>query len=239
MNPIFNAKAAGSLDDASGVMTAEGTMNKTVILLIITVVTGIFTFNAFMTGQLMGMGAIWGSAAIGIVLALIISFKPNTAPFLSPVYAAIEGVFVGGLSALYAYSFPGIVIPAIGLTFGVLLLMMTLYRFNIIPVTQKLRTGIIAATGAVMVLYLVSIGLSFVGISIPLIHESGIVGIGFSVFVVGLAAFNLLLDFDFIDQGVKNELPKGMEWYAAFGLLVTLVWLYVEILRLLAKLNDD
>ncbi len=239
MNPMFNSSAAQSMDSSAGIMTADGAMNKTVILLVITVVAALFTYNAYNMGQLTSMTPIYGSAIVGFLMALFISFKPNTAKVMAPVFAVVEGLFVGGMSALMSFMYPGIVVPAIGLTFGVLLIMLTIYRFNIIPVTNKLRTGVMAATGAIMLLYAVSFALSMLGgIQVSFIHEGGVIGIGFSLFVVGLAAFNLLLDFDFIDKGVKNEYPKNMEWYAAFGLLVTLVWLYIEILRLLSKLRD-
>src|SRR3546814_319811 len=181
---------------------------------------------------------IWGGLVVGFMLAMVTVFKSNWCNITAPMYAIAEGFALGGLSAYFELRFNGIVIQAVGLTIGVLAIMLFLYRTHVIRVTDKFRTGVIAATGAIALLYLVDIGLrAFTSINIPFIHEGGLMGIGFSLLVVGLAALNLTLDFDAIERGVANGAPKIMEWYGAFSLLVTLVWLYLEILRLLSKMR--
>jgi uncharacterized YccA/Bax inhibitor family protein len=155
-----------------------------------------------------------------------------------PIYALLEGLFLGGISAVLNAQMPGIVIQAVGLTFGTLACLLVAYRTGIIKAAENFKLGVVAATGGICLLYMVSIVMGFFGGSIPMIHSSSPMGIGFSLFVVVIAALNLVLDFDFIEQGAEHGAPKYMEWYAAFGLMVTLVWLYLEILRLLAKLNS-
>ena len=155
----------------------------------------------------------------------------------APIYAILEGLFLGGISAVFESRFPGIVIQAVALTFGVLFCLLAAYTTRLIKVTQNFRLGVVAATGGIVIIYAISFIGGLFGLNVPYIHESGIIGIGFSLFVVVIAALNLVLDFDFIESGVEQGAPKYMEWYAAFGLLVTLVWLYLEILRLLAKLR--
>ncbi|PYQ23818.1 MAG: hypothetical protein DMF79_03045, partial [Acidobacteria bacterium] len=171
-------------------------------------------------------------------VALVTAFKPAFSPVTTPIYAALEGLFLGGVSGLYELRYPGIVMNAVGLTFGCLAALLAAYSSGLIRPSENFKLGIVAATGGIALLYLVSMGLGFFGKSIPFIHDSGPIGIAFSVFVVGLAALNLVLDFDFIEDGARRGAPKYMEWYGAFGLLVTLVWLYLEILRLLAKLQN-
>ena len=156
----------------------------------------------------------------------------------APIYALFEGLFLGGISATLEARFPGIVIQAVGLTFGTLFGLLLAYKSGLIKVTENFRLGLFAATGGIFLLYMASFVMSFAGMRIPYIHESGLIGIGFSGFVVVIAALNLVLDFDFIESGSENRLPKYMEWYAAFGLMVTLIWLYVEILHLLTKLRS-
>ena len=156
----------------------------------------------------------------------------------SPIYAVIEGVFLGVISSMMESKFPGIVMQAVGLTFGVLFALLVAYKSKMIKVTDNFRLGVVAATGGIAILYFISIIMGFFGARIPFIHESGPLGIGFSLFVVVIASLNLVLDFDFIEKGAEYNAPKYMEWYGAFGLLVTLIWLYIEILRLLAKLNS-
>lgn len=183
-----------------------------------------------------------GSAVLGLVLVLVMSFKRQWAPFLAPVYALVEGVFLGGISAYFNYAFadkaPGIVTQAVGLTFGVVIAMYALYHFRVIKATQRFKSIVITATMGIAIFYVLAIVLRMFGVDMPLIHESTWLGIGFSVFVVAIAALNLILDFDMIEQGSKMGAPKYMEWYGAFGLLVTIIWLYLEILKLLAKLAD-
>ena len=174
----------------------------------------------------------------GFVVSLVTIFKKTWAPVTAPLYAALEGLFIGAISAMFEMKFPGIVMQAVGLTFGTLAALLMAYRSGLIKATENFKLGVVAATGGIALLYLVNIGMGFFGKSMPFIHDSGLMGIAFSGFVVVIAALNLVLDFDFIESGVEQRAPKYMEWYAAFGLLVTLVWLYLEILRLLSKLQS-
>jgi uncharacterized YccA/Bax inhibitor family protein len=170
---------------------------------------------------------------------MVTIFKKEWSPVTSPIYALLEGLVLGGLSALLELRFPGIAIQAVALTFGTLFVMLLAYRSGLIRVTQKFRLGIIAATGGIMVFYLLQMLLGFFGVPMfSSVNGNGFIGIGFSLFVVAIAALNLVLDFDFIEQGVHFGAPKYMEWYGAFGIMVTLVWLYIEILRLLSKLRS-
>ena len=157
----------------------------------------------------------------------------------APIYAALEGLFLGGVSAFAESMYPGIAFQAVILTFGTMFVMLFAYRTGLIKVTEKLKSGIIAATGAIFVIYMINFVMSMFGSSMPMMHDSGLMGIGFSLLVIGIAAMNLLLDFDFIEKNAAQGAPKYMEWFSAFGLMVTLVWLYLEILRLLMKLNRD
>ena len=170
--------------------------------------------------------------------SLITVFKKTAAPITAPIYAAIEGILLGMLSAFYEMQFPGLVFQAILLTFGTLFALLMAYRSGVIKATENFKLGVFAATGGIGLIYLTTFILSFFGLSIPYIHGSGTIGILFSLFVVVIAALNLVLDFDFIERGAERGAPKYMEWYAAFGLLVTLIWLYIEMLRLLSKLRS-
>lgn len=221
-------------------MTFQGTAIKTAVLLVLALISAGYVWSIFYkTGNPAAVTPwVWGGLFGGLVVAIVTSFKPQWAAFTAPAYALLEGLFIGGVSSIMEASFPGIVIQACSLTFGVMAMMLAFYVFKIIEVTDKLRTGVFAATGAIALFYLASIGLSFFGIQMPLIHSNGLFGILFSIFVVGLAAFNLLIDFDLIDRATKQGAPKAMEWYGAFALMVTLVWLYIEVLRLLSKLRD-
>jgi uncharacterized YccA/Bax inhibitor family protein len=169
---------------------------------------------------------------------MVTIFKKEWSPVLAPAYALVEGLFLGALSAFFEARFPGIVIQAVMLTFGTLFALLFAYRSGLIKATENFKLGVAAATGGIFLIYVASFLLGLFGIKVPYIHESGIIGIGFSLFVVVIAALNLVLDFDFIESGVEAGAPKYMEWFGAFGLMVTLVWLYVEFLRLLAKLRD-
>jgi uncharacterized YccA/Bax inhibitor family protein len=175
----------------------------------------------------------------GFVLALVISFKATLAPYLAIPYAALEGLAMGGISALLERRYPGIAIQAVGLTFAVLAVMLAAYSMRLIRVTQQLRSIIIGATGAIALLYLISMVLGLFHVTVPVLNEASPLGIIISLVICGVAAFNLLLDFDLIESGVAQGAPRYMEWYSAFGLLVTLVWLYMEILRLLSKVRDN
>ena len=245
-NPAFAKDTFTQFDPAyvgtrSTAMTVNGAVGKTFVLLAILSATAIWSWNATLNGQ-MRQEMLIGSAIGGFIVALITIFKPTVSPWTAPVYAAFEGVFLGMLSCIVenylGRKYPGIAIQAVAMTGGTLFCMLFLYTTGTIKVTDKLRSGIIAATGAICLVYLVSFVLTMFGVGVPFIRSATPIGIAFSVFVVGLAAFNLLLDFDFIDQGARAEAPKYMEWYAAFGLMVTLVWLYLEVLRLLRKLQD-
>ncbi len=239
-NPIFNSQRFGARAhavDETTVMTIQGTMNKTIILLFLAFFAATFTWDRYFSGDT-GSGLLMLGLFGGLIAAMVTIFKPNWAPISAPIYAVLEGLFLGGISAMYAHMYAGIVLQAVGLTFGTMFVMLFLYRSGTIKVTEKLRSGVIAATGAIALFYFASIILGFFGISMPLLHSNGLFGIGFSLVVIGVAAFNLLLDFDFIENASAQGMPKFMEWYAGFGLMITLVWLYLEMLRLLAKLQS-
>ena len=213
-------------------MTLEGAVNKTGIGLFLIMTAAYFTWTNPSPPIMIG-GAIGG-----LVIALVTIFKKTWAPFTVPIYAILEGLFLGGISRFFEDSFPGIASQAIFLTLGILGALLLAYKSKIIKPTENFKLGIAAATGGIFLIYMINIIMGFFGGGIPIIHESGMIGIGFSVFVVIIASLNLVLDFDFIEQGVERGAPKYMEWYGAFGLLVTLIWLYLEILRLLAKLQS-
>ncbi len=232
-------------------MRIGGTMSATGVLLAILLVFGWIGWNAVtvvtrenpFSGETEVLSRdipIWVFAGVfvGLGLAILTIFKPKFARITGPLYAAAEGIFLGGISKLYEAQWDGIVPQAVALTVGVFAVMLVLYATGTIKVTNRLRTGIIAATGGVALIYIASLLLRIVGVNVPFIHDSGPVGILFSLVVVGIAAFNLLLDFDIIERGVKMGAPRYMEWYGAFSLVVTLVWLYLEILRLLSKLRS-
>jgi len=242
-NPALNSKTFKGLEssvDRDNVMTIQGTVNRTGLLLILTLISATWVWNMFFNSGNPAVVTPWTmiGAIGGFVVALVTVFKKEWAAATSPVYALLEGLFLGGISAIFEARFPGIVIQAVGLTFGTLLCLLFAYKSGLIKATENFKLGVVAATGGIAMIYFVSILLGFFGIQIPLIHESGIIGIGFSLFVVVIAALNLVLDFDFIENGAEMGAPKYMEWYAAFGLLVTLIWLYIEILRLLSKLRS-
>ncbi|MBH5319704.1 Bax inhibitor-1/YccA family protein [Paenibacillus sp. GSMTC-2017] len=217
-------------------MTIEGTVNKTFIMLAILLGAAVVTWSMHMKGDANTLGFMIGGAIAGIVLALIISFVPKTAPFLVPIYAACEGLFLGALSARYETKFDGITLQAALLTMCVFLALLVAYKFRLIQATRNFRLGVFAATAGIALMYLASFGLGFFGITVPFLHESNWIGIGISLVIVVVAALNLVMDFDFIEQGAEHGAPKYMEWYGAFGLMVTLVWLYIEMLRLLSKI---
>lgn len=216
-------------------MTIQGTVNKSFILIALVFSTALLSWD-FITGLEGGMIYVIASAIIALIVGLITSFKPTWSPYTAPAYALFEGVFLGAISGFIDSKFPGIAIQAVLLTCGTFLCLLMAYRSGLIKATENFKLGIVAATGAIGLIYLASFVLSFFGIQIPYIHGNGIIGILFSVAVVVIAALNLVLDFDFIEQGAEKGAPKYMEWYASYGLLVTLVWLYIEILKLLMKL---
>lgn len=221
-------------------MTVNGTVWATAALLVLVVASGVFGWNSVDTtaDSVSLPGWIFPVVLGAFGVAILTIFKPDLARFTAPTYALLQGAFLGAISGLYNSAYDGIVIQAVGLTIGVFAVMLFLFATRIIQVTDKLRMGIVAATGAIMLVYVVNMVLSLFGASVPFLHDTGPMGIGISLVIVGVAAFNLLLDFDFVERGVAAGAPRKMEWYAAFGLLVTIVWLYLELLRLLAKLQS-
>jgi len=240
-NPALNDRVfQGERAVLGDTMTLKGTVNKTGVLLICAVVTAAWTWNLFLHSHspqaVMPLAVIGGIG--GLIVAMVTIFKKEWAGITAPVYALLEGLVLGSISAILELRFPGIAIQAVSLTFGTLVVLLLAYRSGLIPVTEKFRLGIVAATGGIALFYIVEIVLGFFGIHFTAINGSGAIGIGFSIFVVIIAALNLVLDFDFIETGVRVGAPKYMEWYGAFGLMVTLIWLYFEILRLLSKLRS-
>ena len=240
-NPALNANTFKSFVhvDAERVMTIDGTVNRAGFLLLLVVLAGSWTWRIFLEA---GVGAVqpWmmGGLIGGLIFALVTSFKREWAPVTAPIYAILKGLLLGGLSAIYNAQFQGIVVQAVALTVGTLVCLLLAYKSNLISVTENFKLGVVAATGGIFLVYVATLVLGLFGVGIPYIHSNGIIGIGFSLFVVVVAALNLVLDFDFIEKGAEYGAPKYMEWYAAFGLMVTLIWLYIEILRLLSKLRS-
>ena len=242
-NPVLNEKAFHRADQLVGasdeVMSLEGTINKTAFLLLLVAAGAAWVWTRYF--QSLDPAAIMpymiAGLIGGLVAALVTIFLPAWARISAPVYAAAQGLALGGISAFYEQQLHGIVFQAIGLTFGVLAVMLLAYRSGLIKVTDRFRMIVVAATGGIALLYFASIVLSFFGVTVPFIHQGGTFGIVFSLVVVGIAAANLALDFDIIQRGIAHGAPKPMEWFAAFGVMVTLIGLYLEILRLLAKLR--
>ena len=219
-------------------MTIQGAVNKSAILLTLAILSAAFAWHRFTQNPASAGVLVFGGAIGGLIMALITSFKKEWSPVTAPIYALLEGLFIGGISAMYDARWNGIVFQAGMLTFGTLFAMLAAYRIGLIRATEKFKAGVIAATGGIFLLYMVSWILGMFGVNISFMNGGGMLSIGISVFVVVIAALNLVLDFDLIEQGAQVGAPKYLEWYAGFTLLVTLVWLYIEILRLLAKLNS-
>ena len=244
-NPMFRSNAFqpdATFDetDSTQRMTLAGAINKTGILLVLCLVSAGYVWNQFFQSSeppavngLMMLGLLGGLA-----MAIVTIFKRQWAGLTAPAYALLQGLALGGISAMFELQYPGIVIQAVGLPFGTLAMLLLAYKTGLIKPTENFRLMIVAATGGIALLYLVSFVMGFFGSSVGFIHSNGLFGIGFSLFVVAIAALNLVLDFDFIEAGAEQGAPKYMEWYGAFSLMVTLVWLYLEILRLLAKLRS-
>jgi uncharacterized YccA/Bax inhibitor family protein len=231
-------RRAGYAAEPAQAMTIGGTVLKTTILLVLLLVTGGFAWSQSVSGPTpLGIGLLMAGLIGGLITALVTIFIPSVSPFTAPLYAALQGLVLGTISSFFEARYPGIVTQAVSLTIGVLAVMLFVYGTGIIRATAKFKIGVIAATGAICLVYLVDIVASMFSTHLPFIHESGPIGIGFSVVVVIIAALNLILDFDFIEQGVRQQVPRYMEWYGGFSLLVTLVWMYLEILRLLSKLR--
>jgi uncharacterized YccA/Bax inhibitor family protein len=237
---LANRGQFGGVIDAAGQMTLSGTVNKTGILLLCVVATAAWTWRLFLdSGDAAAVGPLMiGGLIGGFIVAMVTVFKQSWAPVTAPIYALLEGLVLGGISAITNARYPGIGIQAVSLTFGTLFVLLLAYSSGLIKVTDKMRLGIVAATGGIAVFYLLEMVLGFFGVRFATINGSGPVGIVFSLVVVAIAALNLVLDFDFIERGVKVGAPKYMEWYGAFGIMVTLVWLYLEILRLLSKMRS-
>ena len=219
-------------------MTIQGAVNKTGILLALAILSAAFTWNRFAENPASAMPLVLVGAIGGLIMAMITCFKKEWSAVTAPIYALLEGLVLGGISALYNAQSHGIVLQAAMLTFGTLFAMLAAYRAGLIRATEKFKAGVIAATGGIFLMYLVSWILSLFHVNMSFMVGGGMLSIGISVFVVVIAALNLVLDFDVIEQGAQLGAPKYLEWYAGFSLLVTLVWLYLEILRLLAKLNS-
>jgi uncharacterized YccA/Bax inhibitor family protein len=236
-NPALSAKTFDGLSPSDNPMTLAGTINKTALLFALVLIGAGWVWNLYFASHQISDIApyLWGGTIGGLVLALVTIFKKEAAPYTAPLYALLEGLAVGGISALYEERQPGIAIQAVGLTFGILACMLFAYRFNLIKVTEHFKAGVAAATGGMFILYMVDLVLMYFGHPVSLIHGSSTGAVIFSLFVIVIASLNFVMDFDFIAKGVAQRSPKYMEWYAAFGLIVTLIWLYLEILRLLGK----
>jgi uncharacterized YccA/Bax inhibitor family protein len=238
---VANPFSGFGLISHDNTMTVRGTINKTLILLLMVLLPAAWVWKTFFNaGQNPAAIQTWMMVGLigGFILSLVTVFKKEWAPISAPLYALMEGLFLGGISSIFETSYPGIVMQAVSLTLATLLSMLVVYQTGLVKPTENFKLGVMAATGGIALVYFVGIILSFFGINVSFINGSGLFSILFSVFVVGIAALNFIIDFDFIEQGSKANIPKYMEWYGAFALMVTLVWLYIEMLRLLAKLND-
>ena len=242
-NPVFTGTTYDITGNRAGygpAMTVAGTANKAGILLLLVLATAVYTWNqAISSGDLSSVGGYTMVGAVGgFIFALITIFKKEWAGITAPYYALLEGLFLGSISAMFELRFPGIAMESVALTFGTCFALLIAYRSGLIRATEKFRIGVVAATGGIALTYFLSMILGLFHVQVPGIFGSGPFGILFSVGVVIVASLNLILDFDFIEQGARANAPKYMEWYGAFGLMVTLVWLYLEILRLFSKLRD-
>lgn len=239
-NPALSAGTFSGFGyvSAAEAMTIQGVIAKTGILLLLTLITAGWTWmKFFQAGGNPAAVSTWMTIGAfgGFALAMVTVFKKEWAPVTAGLYALAEGFFIGGFSSLLESKFPGIVVQATALTFGTMFAMLAAYRSGFIQATEKFKLGVVAATGGIAVVYFIAIILSFFGIPLSFVYQGGVLGIAFSLFVVVIAALNFVLDFDLIEQGAKRGLPKYMEWYSGFALMVTLIWLYIEFLRLLSK----
>ncbi len=239
-NPVLSENRFKNIQAQAGVfteqMTLNGTVNKTLLMFLLLLITAGLSWKMTLAGTVNPMILIWGGAIGGLILAVITVMKPEKSPITAPVYALLEGFFVGAISAMYSGFYDGIVMQAVGLTLSILFVMLILYRTGVIKATPKFKKGIIIATGGVALFYILNLVASFFGGGVSLFNL-GIVGIGISLVIVVIAAMNLILDFDMIEKSINTGQPKYVEWFAGFGLMVTLIWLYLEILRLLALLS--
>ena len=242
-NPLLGSSALTRANVHVEPMTIEGTSNRTMLLLLLLLASSVFAWETVIP-QLQ-----WSSTPEmpwffylglfgGLAAALATMIKPAWSPITAPAYSILQGLFIGSLSAFFEFRYPGIVFQAVIATFGTGATMLVLYRVGALRATPSFKKGVIAATGGIAIVYLVSMVLGFFGINVPYVHSAGPIGIAFSAIVVCVAALNLILDFDLIERGAKAHAPKYMEWFCAMGLIVTLVWLYLEILRLLSKMRS-
>ena len=238
-NPVLSDKAFNVTAVGAERMTIDGVVNKSAFLLGLLLISAYWVWNKFFeTFNFADISALmWVGIIGGLVAALVTTFKPTIANITAPLYALLEGLALGGISAFLESQYPGIVIQAVALTFAVFFSLLVAYRSGLIKVTENFKLMVVSATGGIFVVYMLSFVLGMFGINMPFIHEGGLFGVIFSLVVIAVAAMNLVLDFDFIESGVDKGAPKHMEWYASFGLIVTLVWLYIEILRLLSKMR--
>jgi uncharacterized YccA/Bax inhibitor family protein len=238
-NPTLNDATFQGMLRAKGdttVMTLNGTVNKCLALLLLAFLSAIYSWNHSMADEVAGGTLIAGGSIGGLIAAIVTIWRKHWSQYTAVIYAVLEGLALGAISAAFEFKYPGIAAQAVGLTLGTLFCLLIAYKTGFIKPTENLKLGVVAATGAIFVVYLVGFLLSLFGIQSLSIDQTGWLAIGISGFVVVVAALNLVLDFDFIEQGLAEGAPQYMEWYAAFGLLVTLVWLYIEMLRLLARL---
>ncbi|MFY7651938.1 MAG: Bax inhibitor-1/YccA family membrane protein [Chitinophagaceae bacterium] len=244
-NPTLAEKVFNnaSVTNQTGTMTVRGTMNKFGFMLLMVIGAASYTWHLHSelkqdTVNVLMMIGIFG----GLISAFAIIFKPNWAPYIAPAYGLLEGLFLGGISAAineaFADTYPNIILNAVGLTFGVALAMFALFNFRIIKATERFKSIIYTATMGIAIFYLITMVVRLFGVNLAFMHDSSPLGIGISLFVVAIASLNLIMDFDMIEKGAENGAPKYMEWYGAFGLMVTLVWLYLEILKLLMRLAN-
>ncbi len=238
-NPMLGEETYKNVLDANlvergEVMTVQGAINKTLVLMVVMLATAVFA------AQIANPIFMWVGIIGGAIVYFITSSNPSRAPYLAPLYAVLEGLLVGTISTYYitATGDAGLIIKAVGITTAILFMMLMVYKSGLIKVTQKLRAGVTMAVGAVMIFYLVNIVCHFIGIDLPMLHDGGLLSIGITLVIIGIATMNLLLDFDNFEKGAAMKAPKYMEWYSGMGLLFTLVWLYLEILRLLSYLRD-
>ena len=244
-NPALNTNTFTGVFEKTGteVMTLQGAVNKVFIMLFLLIFAAAYTWSkVYVSPEAINPAAsspwIMGGAIGGFIVALITIFKKSWSAITVPIYSVLEGLFLGGLSALFEAQFPGIVMKAVALTFATLFSLLFAYKSGLIKPTENFKLGVVAATGGIALAYLVTFILGFFGINAGFMYDSSPLSIGISLIIVVVAALNLVLDFDFIEQGAKAGVPKYMEWYAAFGLVVTLIWLYIELLRLLSKLAN-
>jgi len=240
-NPMFSDKTFSEtiIDASVERMTLQGTVNKVGISLILVMLSASYTWNQyFNNGADSVAGLMLGGTIIGLIFALITIFKRTWAPITAPLYALAKGFALGGISAMYEAQFGGITMQAVTLTFATMFGLLFAYKTGIIKPDKNFMLMVFAGTFAIFAVYMVNFIMMFFGASIGFIHDNGIFGIGFSLVVVAIAALNLVLDFDYIEQGAEQGAPKYLEWYGAFSLMVTLIWLYLEILRLLSKLRS-